>query len=477
MTRWPLTRWRQSLQWRVLVVTLVGVAAALALAGVWLQSLFSEHIHRQFQAELTLHLEQLTARLEFNAQGHPVVDTGSLSDPRWLKPLSGRYWQIDAYPRDPATPLQANGVLRSRSLWDQALELPADVVADGAIHRHAIQGPDGQALVALERTVRPPGEATHRWTLVVAADASDTQAAIDRFSDVLTASLAVLLALLGLASLAQVWVGLSPLRSLQQATTALNQGQVARLQGQFPAEVQPLVDDFNLALQRQEEGLARARTQAGNLAHALKTPLAVLRQAAEQAQRTDQPTGQPPELRHLGEQVLEQVAQAQQHIDWHLRRARSAAHAAGTHRRPTDLLPVLQGLLRVMNKVHAHRGLQLTLDADTPHPQAAIEQEDLHDMLGNLLDNACQWARSRVHIQVDGAGNVVVQDDGPGVPEAQRALMLKRGERLDESTPGSGLGLAIVAELAGLYGAKLVLEDSPLGGLRASVVWPLPATP
>jgi len=472
------TRWRGSLQWRVLAVTLAGVAVALVLAGVLLHNLFSEHTHRQFEAELGIHLEQLTARLEFDAQGQPLVDAARLSDPRWVKPFSGRYWQIETYPH--TSPAEAAGhatpALRSRSLWDEVLRLPPDVVADGAVHRHAITGPSGQPLVALERTVRPPDGQASAWTLVVAADATATQAAIAHFDRVLAASLAVLLVLLGLAAVAQVRVGLSPLRALQRAVAALEQGQVARLQGRFPAEVQPLVDGFNRTLQRQEDGLAQARTQAGNLAHALKTPLAVLRHAADHARQAI-PNAPDAPLHSLGQQIHEQVSKAQQHIDWHLRRARSAAHAVATQRPRCALLPTLQGLQRVMEKVHAQRQLQITLTSEATDTHVNIEQEDLHELLGNLVDNACKWARSRVHIQVDGTGNVAVEDDGPGVPEAQRAHMLKRGERLDESTPGSGLGLAIVAELAGLYGAELVLGDSPLGGLRARLVWPLPATP
>lgn len=454
--------WRGSLQWRVLAVTLAGVAVALVLAGVVLHNLFSDHTHRQFQTELEVHLEQLTARLEFDPQGQPVVDTARLSDPRWVKPLSGRYWQIQAHnPHAAAPPL-----LRSRSLWDEVLPLPPDVVADGAIHRHALTGPGGQPVLALERTVRAPAAPGTAWTLVVAADASDTEAAIAQFARVLAASLAALLGVLSLAAVAQVWVGLSPLRTLQKAVAALEHGQVARLQGQFPAEVQPLVDDFNRTLQRQEEGLARARTQAGNLAHALKTPLAVLRHAAEHAQ-TASPGATDAALQTLGQQIHEQVNKAQQHIDWHLRRARSAAHAVATQRPACALLPTVQGLQRVMEKVHAQRHLRITLASDASDPQVNVEQEDLHDLLGNLVDNACKWARSRVHIQVDSAGNVTVEDDGPGVPEAQRAQMLQRGERLDETAPGSGLGLAIVAELAGLYGAELTLGRSPLGGLSA----------
>lgn len=467
--RW-WTGLRGSLQWRLLLVTLLGMALALLLTGITLFNLFSGHVQRQFQADLEVQLEQLTARLEFDASGQPVVDATQLSDPRWLKPLSGRYWQVDAYPRtanDAPDTRHVAGVLRSRSLWDEVLDLPPDVVADGATHLHEIGGPSGRPLLAVERTVRPPAPHSSAWTLVVAADASETQGAIRRFARVLAATLAVLLGLLGLASVAQVWVGLSPLRALRQAVSALDQGHEARLRGRFPAEIQPLADGLNRALQRQEEGLARARTQAGNLAHALKTPLAVLRHSADAAGQPDQP----PALQQVAQQIHEQVAKAQQHMDWHLRRARSAAHAAGMQRPRCALLPTLHGLQRVMDKVYAHRQLRLSVASDAADPWVPVEQEDLHDMLGNLIDNACKWAQRCVHIQVDQDGHVRVEDDGPGVPEAQRSLMCQRGQRLDQHTPGSGLGLAIVAELAELYGAQLSFGASPLGGLSAQLRW------
>ncbi|MDZ4161275.1 MAG: sensor histidine kinase [Burkholderiales bacterium] len=464
--RW-WTGLRGSLQWRLLLVTLLGMALALLLTGITLFNLFSGHVQRQFQADLEVQLEQLTARLEFDASGQPVVDTTQLSDPRWLKPLSGRYWQVDAYPLAATNAPRATGVLRSRSLWDEVLDLPADVLADGATHLHEISGPAGRPLLAVERTVRPPAPHGSAWTLVVAADASETHSAIRDFARVLAATLAVLLGLLGLASVAQVWVGLSPLRALRQAVLTLDQGRETRLRGRFPAEIQPLADGLNRALQRQEEGLARARTQAGNLAHALKTPLAVLRHSADAASQPDQPLA----LQQVGQQIHEQVSKAQQHMDWHLRRARSAAHAADMQRPRCALLPTLHGLQRVMNKVYAHRQLNLSVASDAPDPWVPVEQEDLHDMLGNLIHNACKWAQGRVHIQVDPYGHVTVEDDGPGVPEAQRSLMCQRGQRLDEHTPGSGLGLAIVADLAELYGAQLTFGASPLGGLSARLRW------
>ncbi len=321
----------------------------------------------------------------------------------------------------------------------------------------------------------------------------DQAQAVQALRGTLLLALAALLGLLGLAAAAQVWFGLAPLRAMRQSLADLNAGTTDRLGGNLPAEVQPLVDDFNRALQRLDDGLASARTQAGNLAHALKTPLAVLRQAADAAATVHSAAAMPgstapgtdpgvpptpdPALHQQAAQVQEQVTRAQQHIDWHLRRARAAAHAGAHQRASCELVPVLQGLMRVMDKLHAKRALDMALHTPPDLPATvAVEAQDLHDMLGNLLDNACQWARNevRVGIEADGPAHlcVVVEDDGPGIPAALRTQMLERGARLDETTPGSGLGLAIVTELAGLYGGALTLAESPLGGLCARLRLP-----
>ena len=470
---WP-GQWARSLQWRVLLGMLIGLTLALVLAGFLLSGLFKDHATRQFQAELATHLEQLTARLAFDATGHPLMDPAGLSDPRWHKPLSGRYWQIDTRSTDPAAPQPRPGVLRSRSLWDQVLQLPADVVADGTVHTHTIPGPDGHPLLALERSVRDPEQPAAIWTLIVAADARDMQHATEAFSGTLAASLGVLWMLLALAGVAQVWIGLAPLRALQTEVSAVSRGLQPRLGSHFPAEVQPLADDLNAALDAQANHLALARTQAGNLAHALKTPLAVLQQAAEHARATpDGPNGQA--LHALAQQVHDQVQTARRQVDWHLKRARAAA-LAGSSAATCPVWPTLQSLVKVMDRVHAGQHIRIDLP-DPPSQPVTVEadEHDLQEMLGNLLDNACKWAHTSVVVRMEqGAGTVTVciQDDGPGIPPALQADMLARGARLDESAPGSGLGLAIVNELAHLYGGQLQLGTGGAGGLHAALTLP-----
>jgi signal transduction histidine kinase len=448
-----------SLRLRLLGATLVTLALALVGAHVWLGGLFRDHVLRQFDVALVQQLDQLTARLTLDIQGQPQIDTSRLTDPRWARPLSGLYWQLDVMGEGGTR----RGVLRSRSLWDSELRLEADALADGGLHRHDSTGPQGEALRVVERSLLLSDGPGVRWRLMVAADTREALAAVNDFQGVLAASLAGLGLLLALAAWAQVAVGLAPLKVLQGALTRVHEGHTQRLEGRFPVEVQPLIDGFNGVLDRNTEVVSRARTQAGNLAHALKTPLAVLDNAARQS--TDAA---------LAPLVREQVALAQRHIHWHLARARAAAtgHLPGQR---TPLAPLIDGLLRVMGKLNAERGLQLSADAVPADWACAGEEQDLQEMLGNLLDNACRSARSAVHVDVrrDGAQLLLaVNDDGPGIAPEQRATVLQRGVRLDESLPGSGLGLAIVTELAGLYGGGLTLDQSPLGGLRATLRLP-----
>jgi signal transduction histidine kinase len=459
-----------SLRFRLLAATLVALVVALMLAGLLLAGLFRDHVLRQFAATLTAQLDQVTARLEWDAAGRPRLEAAALSDPRWSRPYSGLYWQVDGE----AGVAPQRGVLRSRSLWDAALEVQADALADGTVHLHQVAGPQGARLLLVERTVRrgeAPGAA---WRLLVAADLRDTEAAVARFNGVLAASLAVLLALLCAAAAAQVAVGLAPLRALRQALAAVQAGRSQRLEGQFPAEVQPLIADFNRVLDRNAEVVARARTQAGNLAHAIKTPLAAMAQAARM------PVGAQAGA-ELAPLVSEQVEVAQRHVDWHLARARAAA-AQGLPGARAAVAPVLAGLLRVMERVHAGRALALACEPVDPAFSFAGEVQDLQEMLGNVLDNACKWARREVRVQAAAAPGaaarglrIVIEDDGPGIDPARREAVMARGARLDESVPGSGLGLAIVQELAGLYGGSVALGSSALGGLRVELALPLSA--
>lgn len=455
-----------SLRLRLLLATLAAIAVALVLAGAGLQRLFRDHAMRQYEASLAVQLDQLTARLEFDAGGEPRIAAPGLSDPRWERPLSGLYWQVDALGAVPRA-----GVLRSRSLWDEVLRLGDDEPAAGTVHVHALPGPGGAALVAVERGVSAPDDPASRWRLVVAGDAGPTEAAIGRFSGMLAASLATLGLMLAAAAVAQVAIGLAPLRAMRRSLLAVRDGRAARMDGGFPAEVQPLVDAFDEVLEHNARLVERARTHAGNLAHAVRTPLSVLRQAAAAARAGEE------DATGLARIVDEQVDAARRHVDRHLARARAAAAS----RRPgasAPVAPTLAALGRVLRRVHADRQVELEV-AEAPGSAGAAfagEEQDLQELLGNLLDNAFKWARSRVRVTVERDGErlrIVVDDDGPGIPPAERTAVLGRGVRADESVAGSGLGLAIVQDLALLHDGDVDLGASPLGGLR--VVLRLPA--
>ena len=467
------TPWVASLRLRLLLVISLAVALALAVAGVLLSQIFRAHVMQQQEAALTQQLDQLTARLEVDAQGLARIDSRALSDPRWQKPYSGLYWQLDRVSPAGASQL---AVLRSRSLWDISLQLRSDALAPGAVHRHEGLGPMQTPLMILERKVQLAEGPEAGWRIIVATDLTATAEAAQSFNKVLASSLMVLFVLLALAAWAQVAVGLAPLRALQQAVLDVHHGRAVQLAGVFPTEVQALVEDFNAVLTQHAAVLARARLHAGNLAHALKTPLTVLEQAASQAPQQSEAD--------FLRVVQEQVAVARRHINWHLARARMAASLRLPGQR-TAVSPVLNGLVRVLQRVYAEKNIDIRIALSDPAACFAGEEQDLQEMLGNLLDNACKWTRTEVSINVAHAGPsqasaqiaIQIDDDGPGIDAAHRALVFSRGVRLDESVPGSGLGLAIVRDLSGLYGGSLELATSAAGGLRATLCLPASSEP
>ncbi|AUN94662.1 sensor histidine kinase [Pseudazoarcus pumilus] len=446
-------RWRNSLGLRLVAGTLCWVAVALVVAGWGLSALFAEHVTRQFRAELGTHLDELAAAIEFDADGALQL-RAPLGDPRMARPYSGLYWQVDR------VALEANkGVLRSRSLWDGVLAMPAEAATDGQRRLHHVRGPDGADVLLLEQILRLD-DLTLR--VGVAGNEALVSEPVARFNGLL--ALALLILGLGLvsASVMQLRIALRPLRRVRDELGQVRDGSVSRLAGSYPDELQPLVNEFNDVLAQNSAVVARARTQAGNLAHALKTPLTILANAAREGDGA------------LARSVAEQTQVAQRHIERHLAHARAAARAGAAGQR-VPLQPVLEGLLRVMRRLHAERDLTLELE---DCPAAAVfrgDEQDLQEMLGNLLDNACKWAARRVIVSagiVDQALIVTVEDDGRGIPEHEQEAMLQRGVRADERTPGSGLGLSIALELAELYGGGLTLDTSPLGGLQASLRLP-----
>jgi signal transduction histidine kinase len=269
-----------------------------------------------------------------------------------------------------------------------------------------------------------------------------------------------------IAGFLQVRRGWSPINQLRSRLGELREGRERRLEGEYPAEVEPLVGDLNALLDQREQTINRAKAKAGDLAHGLKTPLAVVAQEAERAAAAGQT--------ELAASILQQVDRMRRQVDYQLAQARAEASGQSPSSTPVSARASADGLVRALLRLHAGRGVHIAVDVP-PDVQVRADREDLDEMLGNLLDNACKWARTGARITAVREGQsivVFVDDDGPGIEPSMRTAVLKRGVRADEMAPGSGLGLSIVRDLAHAYGGVLTLDDSPMGGVRAALRLP-----
>jgi signal transduction histidine kinase len=450
-----------SLALRLFLSATAWTVVILVATGIVLSSIYHDAVERSFDRRLGVYLRTLVADVAAPEQS---ADRGTptLGEPLFELPLSGWYWQITAL--DTGKP----DIRSSRSLWDTRLTRLRDEDAtaspDGTRRGYAI-GPEEQRLRLLERTV-DLGE-DGRYLIVVAGDPQEIDDEMRAFDRVLLVTFGALGAVLLLTTMFQVRFGLAPLKRISEALAAIRAGTAERLEGRFPVEIAPLARETNALIDANREIVERARTHVGNLAHALKTPLSVV--VNEAAGRNDP----------LAAKVIEQVNIMRDQIARHLERARLAARlkVVGS---VTDIVPVVTSLTRTMEKIHQGRGIAIDLDAPVD-VRFHGERQDLEEMVGNLVDNACKWAQMRVSVEVvaerrGGAApntvRIIVDDDGPGLNPGQRDQVARRGLRLDETKPGSGLGLSIVLELAALYGGSLQLGTAPIGGLRAELVLP-----
>ena len=258
--------------------------------------------------------------------------------------------------------------------------------------------------------------------------------------------------------------GLRPFRRLRERLAAVRKGDDRRVEGVYPSEVQPLIDDLNALLEERQKAVKRAIATAGDLAHCLKTPLALLAQEADRAATEGN--------HELAENIGQQVERMSRQVTYHLARARAASGVASAV--PCPVAPSSDALIRTVLKLYAGRALDISPDV-AGDLCAKVQRQDLDEMLGNLLDNACKWAKSKIVVRASRSGSMIVftvDDDGPGLDRTVQSAVLERGVRLDESAPGSGLGLAIVRDLAELYGGSVSLDDSALGGLQARLLLP-----
>ena len=424
-----------------LVAVLVVVGLAFAQLTLWL---FEAGLQRYLETGLRKESENLLVALVRGPSGLQL-DERRISA-AYQRPFSGYYFRIDF----------DQGTWRSRSLWDLDMPKPARPGLDDG---HEL-GPEGQQLLAYRGDYRRLGQDI---SISVAQDYSPVREGFRRMQQIgLGMGLVALLLVLVLQRIT-VTRSLRPLERARQQIAQLQQGQRSQLDAQVPSELQPLVDQINHLLNHTEDSLRRSRNALGNLGHALKTPLAVLLSlaASERLQAL-------PEVRA---QMREQLQQIQQRLARELNRARLAGDALPGAQFDCDA--ELPGLLATLGMIH---GEGLLLERDVP-PGLLLpwDREDLLELLGNLLDNACKWADSEVRVGMAATADCYqlwVDDDGPGIPEAQRLQVLERGSRLDEQVDGHGLGLGIVRDIVDAWGGRIALLDSPQGGLRVSIELP-----
>jgi signal transduction histidine kinase len=434
----------------------------LIITGVALSTLYRHAVERAFDRRLDVYLRTLVADVASPEEGADKYPQ-SIGEPLFELPLSGWYWQVTRLDT------KAPEVRSSRSLWDASLpRLPDEKSSTDAEYRQGYaKGPEDQELRLVERDIDLGTDG--RYRIAVAGDASEIDDETASFERTIIITFTALTLALLLTTALQVRFGLAPLARISESLAAIRSGRAERLQGKFPVEIAPLARETNALIDANREIVERARTHVGNLAHALKTPLSVI--VNEAAARGNDP---------LACKVLEQTDIMRDQVARQLERARLAARSTvvGTS---VEVPPVVTALARTMEKLH--RARDIAIDVDVPeHARFRGEQQDLEEMVGNLVDNGCKWAQSRVAIEVmadqptsDGAKSrvrIIVDDDGPGLSPAEREQVALRGQRLDETKPGSGLGLSIVVELANLYGGVLTLGTAPIGGLRAELALP-----
>lgn len=450
---------RPSLVRRLVILAAGWSLAALLVAAVVLALLFQQAALRRFDQSLSEVIDNLLAGATIGDAQEVIAP--ALTDLRALRAYSGKYWQI-AEPRADGV----HAIVRSRSLWDAELRVPPRVAArlkaqPGKPVAYDARGPLGEPLRAVASQAQLPGREAP-VVFVAAEDRTPVDRDIRNFIAATAAAFMLLGAGLVAAVVVQVRVGLRPLFALRREVASVRRGQAERLERTYPSELTPLADELNALMAHNQEVVERQRTHVGNLAHALKTPLSVM--VAESAQRPGP----------LAEVVGRQAELMRQQVDHHLRRARAAARSQSSGER-TTVAEVLDELARTLARIHQDRGVRVDWDADDELCFQG-ERQDLLEIAGNAMENACKWCRGRVSARAFPIGptrlRLVIEDDGEGLPPERRDEVVRRGARLDENAPGSGLGLSIIDELARAYGGALTLGDSQMGGLLAQIDLP-----
>lgn len=447
--------WR-SLKFRLFAAAAICIIGALVVYWSVLTQIFEQHVSERLYKELEAHLNQLTTRLEASDQGEITV-SDTLDNPRFERPFGGLYWQVTT---------TSGEVISSRSLWDQTITAPGVQNGTGEISRHRDVNSNTGTLLLVGRTVViKAGEKDRQVQLIVAMDQNELTTARASFASDVSVLVALLALFLFAAMAAQTLIGLRPLSTLRKRLNALSSNRQAVLEGQFPSEVEPLVAELNGLLNERTDMVDRARASASDLAHGLKTPLAIL--SAE-----GRAIG---EAGHEGisREINLQIGVMNRQIERQLARAR----ARGQQRlvgEGTELKPAISKLVRAFRQLP--RGREITWNEDiAAGVYADIDLMDLEEVAGNILDNARKWAQDEVDVSARARGNdvvIVVEDNGPGVPHQQTLAISERGSRMDEDVPGSGLGLAITQDILEIYNGHMAIENLAPHGLKIEIVLP-----
>jgi signal transduction histidine kinase len=430
-----------SLSRRMILIAAVWILVLLSGGGYALDRVLTSAITRNFDDQLDYLLTSMIVTAEIGPEGE-VVFNRNLGDQRFLEPGSGLYWQVSGKGFEP---------FPSRSLWDRKLP-EGGPHHDKDIHTYDSNAFADEKLRIVERDLTLPGSPV-RWRFQVAETRDVLDAQIDALRRTLIRSFLLLgLGLIVMAAL-QTWYGLLPLRKLRYAIARLRSGEAARLEGAMPAEVAPMVEELNALVEHNDRQAEEARRHAGNLAHALKTPLTVIMNAAAAGQDD------------LADTVIREARTMRRQVDHHLARARAVGRRGSAHSR-SPVWPSVEAVERAVGRLYPN----VRVDVDGAKDLVArIERQDLDEILGNLVENAAKYGGGSVFVTVRadmGFAEILVEDDGVGIPEADRQRIFDRGVRLDSGKPGTGLGLAIVRDVAEIYEGTVTLEESEdLGGL------------
>lgn len=437
-----------SLSLRLVLAAMVWLAVLLGVGGLVLSLAFRSAVEKEFGYRLDAILKTMIASTEVAPDGS-VIMSRPLGDPRFDRVFSGWYWQVVA---------PDGNRLRSRSLWDSVIEV---VPGDDAMEVRRIEGPNRERLLVVERDLRFPN-ASGPVHLLVAGDLAEVSGGVQRFDLLLVLSLGLLGLGMAIAVVIQVRYGLRPLRVMAADLKAVRAGDAPRLAGRYPRELAPLADAMNGVLDKDADLIERARAHVGNLAHGLKTSLAVV--SAELQGSADRKA------------MLEQVAVMRRLIEHHLGRAAAMAGGGRSLGVKTLVRPAAENAAAALGRIYADRTIAIDIEI-APDVAFHGHREDLEEILGNLMDNACKWARHRVRVRARAEAarlQIEVADDGPGMPPHQIEEAMRRGRRLDEKQPGWGLGLSIVSDLVAVMGGRMALSTSDLGGLSVELSIPLP---